>query len=306
LKTGEDARPGFHEVVLVWALFAGAALVVLITYARLPPGQLYNVGEGGGGGGAGRALVFVNYPVALAAVAVIALVVERLRRTWATAVAGLATALCAVVVWPGVVDQADLDAKPANAIPAAGVVIAVALTGLALRRGGLGASAPASRLNAVRLGLVVVLLAAAIPWGAAELGFSPDLKPIFLTGQPSPEPGHPELIAVHKGHHHGTDGTLLAFAALALSRQVGRVRSRLHRALALYLALMLVYGLANALQDFWLEQIVKRGATSAELPSMLRPSLSPAWAAILATALLIHLAASRVGTFRWFRTGGSQ
>lgn len=305
MNTGEDARPGLHEVVLVWALFAGVALVVLITYARLPPGQLYNVGEGGGGGGAGRALVFVNYPVALAAVAVVALVAARLRRTWVTVVAGLAVALCAVVAWPGVVDQADLDAKPVNAIPAAGVVIAVALTVLALRRRGLGRSAPASRLDVVRLGLVVVLLAAAIPWGAAELGFSPDLEPVFLTGQPSPEPGHPHLAAVHKGHHHGTDGTLLALAALALSRQLGRVRPRLRRVLGFYLALMLVYGLANALQDFWLEQLVKRGATSAELPSMLRPTLSPAWAAIVAAALLIQLAASRVGTLRWPRRGGS-
>lgn len=300
-----DGQPGFHEVALTWGLLALAALVVLLTYARLPPGELYNVGEGGGGGGAGRALVFVNYPVALAAIALVALVAERLRRAWATAAALLATGLCAVVAWPGVVDPADLDAKPVNAIPALGVLLALALTVLALHRGGLGHPVPPSRLDALRLLLVVVLLVAAIPWEAAELGFSPDLEPVFLTGRPHPEPGHPELIAVHKGHHHGTDGTLLALVALALSRQSARVRSRLRPALGFYLALMLVYGLANALQDFWLEQLVKRGATAAELPSMLRPSLSPAWAAIVAAALLIHFAASRVGTFRWPRTGGA-
>jgi hypothetical protein len=281
------------------------ALVVLVTYARLPPGELYNVDEGGGGGGAGRALVFANYPVALVAIAILALAAERLRRPWATGLAALGAILSATVAWPGVVDQADLDAQPVNAIPAAGVLIALASTVFALRRGGLGRPLPRGPLDGWRVLLAVVLLVAAVPWAAAELGFSPDLEPVFLTGQPHPEPGHPELVAVHKGHHHGTDGTLLALAALALSRQTGRVRPRLRAALGFYLALMLVYGLANALQDFWLEQLVKRGATTLELPSMLRPSLTPAWAAIVAAALLIQLAASRVGTFRWPRTGGS-
>jgi hypothetical protein len=281
------------------------ALVVLVTYARLPPGELYNVDEGGGEGGAGRALVFANYPVALVAIAILALAAERLRRPWATGLAALGAILSATVAWPGVVDQADLDAQPVNAIPAAGVLIALASTVFALRRGGLGRPLPRGPLDGWRVLLAVVLLVAAVPWAAAELGFSPDLEPVFLTGQPHPEPGHPELVAVHKGHHHGTDGTLLALAALALSRQTGRVRPRLRAALGFYLALMLVYGLANALQDFWLEQLVKRGATTLELPSMLRPSLTPAWAAIVAAALLIQLAASRVGTFRWPRTGGS-
>ena len=53
---------------------------------------------------------------------------------------------------------------------------------------------------------------------------------------------------------------------------------------------MLVYGLANALQDFWLEQLVKRGTTSLEIPSMTVPKASWAWLALLATALLIHFA----------------
>jgi hypothetical protein len=91
------------------------------------------------------------------------------------------------------------------------------------------------------------------------------------------------------------DGVLLALAALALSRTVPLARPRwLRWSLGFYVALMLVYGLANALQDFWLEQLVKRGTTSLEIPSMIRPSISFAWAAILGTALLIHLSASRV------------
>ena len=58
---------------------------------------------------------------------------------------------------------------------------------------------------------------------------------------------------------------------------------------------MLVYGLANALQDFWLEQIVKRGTTSLEIPTLTVPEASAAWAAMLVATLIIHFAAGRVG-----------
>ena len=92
--------------------------------------------------------------------------------------------------------------------------------------------------------------------------------------------GHPELTAVHLGHHHGMDGALLALTALALWRVLPDVRAGVPRlSLGLYLALMLAYGLANAVQDFWLEQLVKRGATSLEIPSLVIPKASPAWAA---------------------------
>jgi hypothetical protein len=118
-----------------------------------------------------------------------------------------------------------------------------------------------------------------------------------MSGEVLPEPGHPDLIAVHLGHHHGMDGTLLALAALALSRTFPDVRGRLMRpVLGFYLSLMLVYGLANALQDFWLEQLVKRGTTSLRIPTLTTPEASPAWGAIVAAALLIHLVARRVGT----------
>ena len=289
----------------MWTLFLLVGAAVLVTYARVSTADLYNVGEGGIRGGAGRVLVFTNYPLALAAVAILALAALRLRRRWATAVAVVGGLLCAVVAWPGVVEQSDLDAKPANAIPALGVLIALVLTAAAVRYRRLGRRVPFGRGDGVRVALAAVLLAAAVPWGAAELGFSPDLEPVLLTGRPYPEPGHPDLVAVHLGHHHGMDGTLLALAALALSRQLGRVRPAVRNALGFYLALMLVYGLANALQDFWLEQVVKRGATSLQLPSMIRPSLSPAWAAILAAALLIHLGMRRVDRFRWIRPGGA-
>jgi hypothetical protein len=210
---------------------------------------------------------------------------------WAAA-AGAAV-LCATIGYPGVFDQADLDAKPANAAAGLGVLVALGLTGAAWAREGLGRPRPFDRLDAARVCLAVVLVGVALPWIAAELGFS--LGGPFLGREPRPEPGDPGQIAVHLGHHQGMDGVLLALAALALSRTVPLARPRwLRWSLGFYVALMLVYGLANALQDFWLEQLVKRGTTSLEIPSMIRPSISFAWAAILGTALLIHLSASRV------------
>jgi hypothetical protein len=235
------------------------------------------------------------------AIAVLAVSVDRLRTRWVSAVALVAAILCATVAWPGVVDQADLDAKPANALAAAGTLIALALTVLALSRGGVGYRRPfGGGWDIARLVLAVLVVLAAIPWIAAELGFYlddvPALGSVFLTGAPRPEPGHPTLTAVHLGHHHGFDGTLLALTAIALSRTVCMLRSGFLRAgYRFYVSLMLVYGLANALQDFWLEQLVKRGATSLEIPTLTVPDASPAWAALLAAALLIHLAAGRVG-----------
>ena len=124
------------------------------------------------------------------------------------------------------------------------------------------------------------------------MGDLPVLGSLFMSDEVLAEPGHPNLRAVHLGHHHGLDGALLALSALALSRVVGQARPQLLRAaLGFYVALMLVYGLAIALEDFWLEQLVKRGTTSLRIPSMTVPEASWAWAAILAAALLIHFAA---------------
>jgi hypothetical protein len=301
LQAENAPRPGLAEVIAVWTGFGLVALAILVTYARLPLEELYNVSGNGFVAGAGRVLVFAGYPTALVAIAVLAVSVDRLRTRWVSAVALVAAILCATVAWPGVVDQADLDAKPANALAAAGTLIALALTVLALSRGGVGYRRPfGGGWDIARLVLAVLVVLAAIPWIAAELGFYlddvPGLGSVFLTGAPRPEPGHPTLTAVHLGHHHGFDGTLLALTAIALSRTVCMLRSGFLRAgYRFYVSLMLVYGLANALQDFWLEQLVKRGATSLEIPTLTVPDASPAWAALLAAALLIHLAAGRVG-----------
>jgi hypothetical protein len=90
------------------------------------------------------------------------------------------------------------------------------------------------------------------------------------------------LAAVHLGFHHGTAGVLLALTALALSRVVRT------RALAAYLSLMLAYGLGNAYQDGWNEQLWKRGTTDHHIESVLRPELSIGWLTILAGAAAIY------------------
>jgi hypothetical protein len=167
--------------------------------------------------------------------------------------------------------------------------------------GGPGDSAPFHPADWARAAAAVVILCAATPWIWAELGFyvsdAPGLGSIFLAEQVKPSlGGEPSLHAVHLGHHHGMDGTLLALSALVFSRVPARMPRRAEgTALAAYVSLMLAYGLANALQDDWNEQLVKRGTIDLKLPSMIRPDLSPAWAGILLGAILISFVLFRVG-----------
>src|SRR4029453_11661420 len=128
-------KPLALEIVLVWSLFAIVAVEMVVTYSRLPAHELYHVTGGGLSGGPGRALVFSNFPLALVAISILALLFEKLpsRATQATALVALV--LCAVVFWPGVVDQAKLEAKWINALPGLGVLIAIALTATVGRNG---------------------------------------------------------------------------------------------------------------------------------------------------------------------------
>jgi hypothetical protein len=293
LSAEEPTRPGLVEVLIVWGMFGVVAAEVLIAYARLPVHDLYNVSETGLAGGAGRALVFVNYPIALVAIGILVVVAQRLRRRWATVCAVVGAVLCATVAWPGVVEQADLDAKPVNALAGIGIGIALALTCVSLVRDGVVGSAPFGEWDLVRAGFAVLLVFAALPWIAAENGFSlegvPGLGSLYMTGEVFPEPGHPDMIAVHDGHHHGMDGTLLALTAVVLSRVLPFLRGRGARVgFGLYLSLMFVYGLTNAVQDFWYEQLVKRGTLEPRIPSVIVPALSPAWLAIVVAAVLIY------------------
>ncbi|HET6657902.1 MAG TPA: hypothetical protein VFG61_08410 [Gaiellaceae bacterium] len=294
-------RPGLLEALAVWGLYALVAVAILITYSRLPPGSLYHTSGGGLVGGGSRALVFVGFPFALVAVPLAWISVARLRTRIAVAAAILATLLCATVGFPGVIDQADLDARPVNALAGIGALLALGLTAAAWTRGGIGDTARFGRSDWLRVAVAIVLVAVALPWIWAELGYYVNDAPVvgepFIAEQVKPSfGGEPSLHAVHLGHHHGLDGILLALAALSLSRVPARMPRRGEgTALALYVALLLTYGLANALQDGWNEQLVKRGTTDYELPSMIRPDLSWAWLGIVIGACLIYFALFGVG-----------
>lgn len=278
-------RSGLADALLVWALFGIVALEVFVTYSRTPIQELYRVRTGGLEQGAGRTLAFIGFPLGLAALAIVPIAVDRLQRR-ATAVAAVAASvLGAAVLWPGALDESGLEAAPARILAALGVVLALALTLAAWHERGAGPFG-SERGDRVRIAIAAVLLAMALPWLAADLGLSLDRVPvlgsIYLTDQLASQPSRAGLYpAVHDGHHHGMDGVLLAWAALLVSRGLARLRrARVRAALTVYVAFLLVYGAANAVQDAWLEQIVKRGWSSYELPSFVVPAASVAWLAV--------------------------
>ena len=293
---GERDIPLPLEIAVVWLLFLVVGLAMLVTYSRVPATELYHVSGSGLAGGASRALVFSNFPTALAAIAVLALLWERLASRAARGAAVAGVVLAAGVFWPGVVDQANLDAKTVNAVAALGVLTAIVLTANQARD---GADWSARRPGDVaRLVVAVAALVIALPWLAAELGFFLDRVPVlgdvFRTSKPPAHvsvPAEASLPTVHHGHHHGMDGTLLLLTAALLSRAVQEVRSRgLRVAVGLYLALMASYGIANIANDAWGEQVVKRGWTTWGIPNVLRPSITIAWGLILLGAAAMYAA----------------
>jgi len=75
--------------------------------------------------------------------------------------------------------------------------------------------------------------------------------------------------------------TMLSLTALGFSRLP---RPRIMDA---YLALMLAYGIGNLVNDDWLEQVVKRGWTNHEVPSLILPAANWGWPVVLAGAFVI-------------------
>ena len=293
------AAPGLREAVGIWIVVGVLAIADIATYARVPVAELYHVSRGGLAGGASRVVTYLNYPVAFVAIALLGLAVSRvlaepeaLSRAgrWAVGIAAaFGLALCLVAVWPGVVNDDNLDARPINALPALGVALAAGLTVVAALRTGLGQRRPWSSADRARLAAVAVMGALALPWIMAIVGVYvgdvPLISGLFMSQQTLP--GDP-LPAVHLGEHHGLDGVFFAASSLMLMRSLGRVPAAWLRVpLSFYLGLMLAYGLANAGNDFSLEQVVKRGWATHELPSVLRPALTPAWGVILLATVII-------------------
>ncbi|HEU5065959.1 MAG TPA: hypothetical protein VFT86_08840 [Gaiellaceae bacterium] len=264
----------------VWALCGAIALAILVTYSRIPPEKLYHVSGEGLPGGLSRMLVSWNWPAALIATVVLGIVVERVRRPL---LALLALVLCLLIVVPGVLDQADLDAKWINVLPAVGVLLVLSLSVAAARSGGLGGWG-SPRGDRMRIATFVVLTLVSLPWFFAELGFYIP-GGVFLASEV-----HEGAAAVHLGEHHGFVGLQVVAAMLLLSRELPRLRAGWRRtALAAWMSGLIAYGLGNIANDAWGEQVVKRGWTDWGLPSVVRPSANWMWLVVLAVGAAIFV-----------------
>jgi hypothetical protein len=284
------------ELIVVWTMLLVVAVEIVVTYSRLPAAELYHVSGTGLDAGLGRLLVWLNYPLALVALAATLILMDRFMGTAPRVVGAVGLVLSSLIFWPGIVEQSNLDAKVVNVVPALGTSIAVGLTIALFARSGVS---PAPRLfdvrgDHLRLAIIIILPLIAVPWLLADLGFSldgvPVLGTIWQTGEFRSQPEVPGLHpAVHHGHHHGMDGVLLTITALLLSRRIPEIiASGLRRATTALLSLMLAYGILQTANDFWLEQIVKRKWTSWEIPDVTRPSLGGGWAVIAAAAIVIY------------------
>jgi hypothetical protein len=279
--------PSQGEALGAWAMWGAVTLAVLIAYSRLDATELYNVSHEGRAGGLSRAVVLLNFPIALVAIAAALLAVAALPRM-AWLVAGPAIALSAVV--PFAVDQDDLDVRWVNAIPAVGVVLALSLTVAAAHRAG-ASLAPRRAGDPLRLVAAALVLVFSLPWIAAELGFHLP-GDVFLGEELYREEDGRLFAAVHLGHHHGGDGTFLVLTALLLSR--ARMRPGVLRTVfTSYLGAMFAYGAVNFVQDLWHEQVVKRGWTDVDIPSALLPGLRPIWLVIIVLAALATMVLMR-------------
>jgi hypothetical protein len=289
---------GLGEVLAIWALCAVVSVEIFVTQSRLPATELYHPASSGLSEGAYGVLSFAGFVGALIGLGVLPIIVDRLRIRTVGIAAAIAAALAATILWPGAIHEVDLDTSPVHILSALGAGLTIFLTIVVARRAGTHRWAARQPGDVARIVLGALLVCIGLPWMAADLGFSltlPGLHWLYQTNQLRSQPGVPGLHqAVHYGHHHGMNGILLAVAALVLSRAISSIRaSWLRHALAGYLALLLAYGLGNAVQDFWLEQIVKRGLTSFQLPMVLAPAVNWGWAAILLGAVTVYSLAFR-------------
>ena len=301
----DDSRlRGWEEPLLVWAGYGLVTIAIIITYARLPATDFYHVSRGGLAGSMGRALVYLNFPVAFAAIGLLGFAWSSLfaagrHRRIVTIATIAALLLCLVAALPGVVDQGNLDARPINVVPAIGVAIALALTIMAIRGGAPYRVIPWGTWDRWSAIALVPLIFFALPWILADAGFYigdvPLLGRLFMSK--SLDPGD-TLRAVHLGDHHGMDSLLFIAAALVLGRKLGEIRpARLRTALSWYFSLMVAYGLANYLNDIWGEQIVKRSWTNRAFPDMLVPRIRPSWGLLLLGMVAIWFLVFRTKRF---------
>lgn len=294
------SRPGLVEAAAIGIAAAVAVTAILVTYSRFPPEELYHVSVDGIAGGVGHAVVFLNFPTAFIALAVLAVVTARFlpgatpaERRRFTGAAIVAAGLCLVAGYPGVVRQADLDFKPVNVVPALGVGLVAVLTAITIRRDGTAGSRPWQRIDTAGAVFGGVLVFLGLPWLFGMAGvYVADVPLLSSLFQSKETVAGQDVIYVHLGDHHGVHGMFLALTALTLTRVVGTLSPRwLDRLLSGYLAFMFVYGIANMFQDLWGEQIVKRGWSTYHIKSMVVPELSTAYGLIVLASVAVWLLA---------------
>lgn len=296
-----DAAQIASDALLLWCVFLAVAIAAIVTYTRLPARELYHVSHPGIDTGIRRGLAFAGFPAAPVAIAVAWLLVEQVTRRAVTIAAIGATILGSSVLWPGAVDEADPDSRPISVLALVAVLAVIILTVVVARSAGFRRPRLRPKEEPVRLLVFAIVFVVELPWLAALIGVSldhvPVLNSVFLSDSFVDQPGVPGLHpAVHAGLHHGLCGALLVTSSLWLSRRLPAVANRAHRRLlAGYLSLLIAYGGANALQDFWLEQIVKRDLLGWQFPYMLQPRADWAFAGIVAGAALIYATLLRPG-----------
>jgi len=265
----------------MWCVWAIPVVFTAVTYGRLPPADLYRVTRSGIGGGLGRAVLFINFPLALVAAALLAVTYDSLTLRHKKPLATVAFVLCAAVVVPGVIDQDKLDVRPINAVAALGVALALAMTWSSPR--------PVFHISRRGLALGAGLAVLALPWIFASAGLSLP-RGLFMSSQLVHEPGEPNLVpAVHLGDHHGLGSVMLIGTVLVLwSAPHSLPRTPGRKVTHAYLALLLCYAIANAVQDFWGEQIANRGWTHWYMPDATSPSTTVMWGFIIAGTIAAY------------------
>lgn len=256
-------------------------------------------------GGLSRALVFLGWPTGLAAFPVLAITLDRIlasgrNRRVAIGLALLAFSLAATILIPGVLEEADLDAKASNGLAAAGVVLVAVLAIWGARTIGTDGATPTQRSDRVRVLVGTVLLLVSLPWLFAEIGiFIGDIPPlghVYRSEQIWTSPEGETVPSVHLGHHHGMGGMLLVVTALLLSRELVRMRpTALRTSLAVYLSLLMAYGIGNIANDAWYEQVVKRDWTDWAIPNVIRPGFTWMWGLLIVVGTGIFFMLDRDG-----------
>ena len=279
-------RPGLGEALVVCGTFGTVAAEITAFYAR--PSTVPHARRGTGrAAGLGQALVFLEHPVLPVTPPIAALSLSRLSaRTRPRALARAAcTAAVSIALGARAAKRWDVEYRRTDGLAITAISSTLALTLDAVVHCGIGGMAAKHPEDSILAAFAVITLVVSLPWILADAGIY--IGDIPLIGRP-----YLSHDQVHLGHHHGIDGSLLVFAALALSRQLPNIRAALVReTLSAYLSFLLVYGAARAAQDAWHEQIFKRGWTTAVLPEVVRGGqliATPAWGLLLAGTALVH------------------